>query len=380
MTCLRPHSRHAAVRGGPAAGDPAPRRPGVRCADRRTAVPARGCGDCRASRASRSSRASGSASAVLHTVVGLMVFLAYSTTPAVARAIGNGQLPKALAAGRDGVWLALLLGVVLAYRRFPGRRTARRPHGCQRRGAGLRRGLPALVNARTRRDAADLRRHRGAARPAGHTHPAACSGRRLHAERRAEPLPGLRAAVVRRRLGDRHQHRPVGHGPGLRGDGPAQCPPPRCGPAAGLARHPVTEQSGLVADAADAQPAHCDPCHGGGGHGPGAGQPGRPPARDDDLHLPGVRPRCPRDCRAGADRQGTRRLPPVRGAGAHRNHGPLGPRLRRDHRTPAGASRRRGRGGSSRPTPTSRPRSRWRCGCSRPDSRSPAMFLSSTAC
>lgn len=56
----------------------------------------------------------GLASAVLHTAVGLMVFLAYSTTPAVARAIGDGQLGKALAAGRDGVWLALLLGTVLA--------------------------------------------------------------------------------------------------------------------------------------------------------------------------------------------------------------------------------------------------------------------------
>ncbi|MEQ4519097.1 MATE family efflux transporter [Pseudarthrobacter sp. B907] len=56
----------------------------------------------------------GLASAVLHTAVGLMVFLAYSTTPAVARAVGNGQLPRALAAGRDGVWLALLLGLVLA--------------------------------------------------------------------------------------------------------------------------------------------------------------------------------------------------------------------------------------------------------------------------
>ncbi|XAS64076.1 MATE family efflux transporter [Micrococcaceae bacterium Sec5.8] len=56
----------------------------------------------------------GLASAVLHTAVGLMVFLAYSTTPAVARAVGNGQLPRALAAGRDGVWLALLLGVALA--------------------------------------------------------------------------------------------------------------------------------------------------------------------------------------------------------------------------------------------------------------------------
>lgn len=43
-----------------------------------------------------------------------MVFLAYSTTPAVARALGEGQPGKALAAGRDGVWLALVLGVLLA--------------------------------------------------------------------------------------------------------------------------------------------------------------------------------------------------------------------------------------------------------------------------
>lgn len=60
----------------------------------------------------------GLASALLHTAVGLMVFLAYSTTPAVARAIGSGELPKALAAGRDGVWLALLLGTVLALAGF----------------------------------------------------------------------------------------------------------------------------------------------------------------------------------------------------------------------------------------------------------------------
>lgn len=60
----------------------------------------------------------GLASAVLHTAVGLMVFLAYSTTPAVARAVGSGQLPIALAAGRNGVWLALLLGIVLAVAGF----------------------------------------------------------------------------------------------------------------------------------------------------------------------------------------------------------------------------------------------------------------------
>ncbi len=51
---------------------------------------------------------------VVHTVVGLMVFLAYATTPAVARRLGAGDVPGALSAGRDGVWLALLLGVVLA--------------------------------------------------------------------------------------------------------------------------------------------------------------------------------------------------------------------------------------------------------------------------
>ncbi|WP_372697645.1 MATE family efflux transporter [Arthrobacter sp. JSM 101049] len=51
---------------------------------------------------------------VLQTAVGLMVFLAYSTTPAVARWLGAKRLDLALAAGRDGLWLALVLGVVLA--------------------------------------------------------------------------------------------------------------------------------------------------------------------------------------------------------------------------------------------------------------------------
>jgi putative MATE family efflux protein len=56
----------------------------------------------------------GLGTAVLQTAVGLMIFLAYSTTPAVARQFGAGNLPRALAAGRDGVWLGLFLGVVLA--------------------------------------------------------------------------------------------------------------------------------------------------------------------------------------------------------------------------------------------------------------------------
>ena len=56
----------------------------------------------------------GIASAVLQTIVGLMVFLAYSTTPAVARRFGAGDPSKAVSVGIDGMWLALGLGAVLA--------------------------------------------------------------------------------------------------------------------------------------------------------------------------------------------------------------------------------------------------------------------------
>ena len=56
----------------------------------------------------------GIASAVLQTIVGLMIFLAYSTTPAVARKFGAGQKQDAVSVGIDGMWLALGLGAVLA--------------------------------------------------------------------------------------------------------------------------------------------------------------------------------------------------------------------------------------------------------------------------
>ncbi|MEZ3161558.1 MATE family efflux transporter [Microbacterium sp. BWT-B31] len=56
----------------------------------------------------------GIASAVLQTIVGLMVFLAYSTTPAVARRFGAGDPSRAVSVGIDGLWLALGLGAVLA--------------------------------------------------------------------------------------------------------------------------------------------------------------------------------------------------------------------------------------------------------------------------
>jgi len=55
----------------------------------------------------------GIAGTILQTIVGLLVFLAYATTPTVARRLGFGDRPGAIRAGIDGMWLALVLGIVL---------------------------------------------------------------------------------------------------------------------------------------------------------------------------------------------------------------------------------------------------------------------------
>lgn len=54
----------------------------------------------------------GIAGVVLQTIVGLCVFLAYGTTASVARRLGAGDLKAALAQGIDGLWLAVIIGVV----------------------------------------------------------------------------------------------------------------------------------------------------------------------------------------------------------------------------------------------------------------------------
>jgi putative MATE family efflux protein len=56
----------------------------------------------------------GVASAVLLTCANLFVFLAYGTTAAVARRLGAGDLRSALSSGIDGLWLAVLLGILAA--------------------------------------------------------------------------------------------------------------------------------------------------------------------------------------------------------------------------------------------------------------------------
>ena len=55
----------------------------------------------------------GIASVVLQTAVGLLVFLAYATTPTVARLLGSGDRRAAVRAGVDGAWLALGVGAAL---------------------------------------------------------------------------------------------------------------------------------------------------------------------------------------------------------------------------------------------------------------------------
>ncbi|HEX7349481.1 MATE family efflux transporter [Brachybacterium sp.] len=52
----------------------------------------------------------GLAATVLTTIVGLAIFLAYSTTAAVARSFGAGRTREAISRGVDACWLALVVG------------------------------------------------------------------------------------------------------------------------------------------------------------------------------------------------------------------------------------------------------------------------------
>ncbi|MET7639274.1 MATE family efflux transporter [Streptomyces sp. NPDC005438] len=57
--------------------------------------------------------------ALLQTAVNVFVFLAYATTGAVARSVGAQDLSAAIRQGVDGIWLALLLGAVVALTVWP---------------------------------------------------------------------------------------------------------------------------------------------------------------------------------------------------------------------------------------------------------------------
>lgn len=53
-------------------------------------------------------------STIILTTVGLCVFLAYGTTSQVARLMGAGKRREGLETGIDGLWLALLIGIVVS--------------------------------------------------------------------------------------------------------------------------------------------------------------------------------------------------------------------------------------------------------------------------
>lgn len=57
-------------------------------------------------------------STIVLTVVGLCVFLAYSTTSQVGRLLGAGKRREGLEAGIDGLWLAGIIGVVVSVALF----------------------------------------------------------------------------------------------------------------------------------------------------------------------------------------------------------------------------------------------------------------------
>ena len=56
----------------------------------------------------------GIGAALMSAAVGLSIFLAYGTTAATARQLGAGRLREAMSAGVDGLWLAGILGALLA--------------------------------------------------------------------------------------------------------------------------------------------------------------------------------------------------------------------------------------------------------------------------
>ncbi|MGH3508258.1 MAG: MATE family efflux transporter [Nocardioidaceae bacterium] len=56
----------------------------------------------------------GIAGIVVQTAIGLFIFLAYGTTSTVARNLGAGDRRAALTVGVDGLWLAVVIGVVVA--------------------------------------------------------------------------------------------------------------------------------------------------------------------------------------------------------------------------------------------------------------------------
>ena len=177
----------------------------------------------------------GVAGALLATAVSVCVFLAYGTTAAVARRVGAGDLRAAIAQGVDGIWLALGLGVPAGrgrWRRPPGRWSD--AFGTSAAATPYALTYLRVSVARPAGDARRARRHRRAARPAGHpaprwSSPPSAPSRTSSSTSCWSTASGLGIAG----LGARHGARAGRHGRGVRWSSWSAAPAARarrCGP------------------------------------------------------------------------------------------------------------------------------------------------------
>ncbi len=185
----------------------------------------------------------GVAGPILTAAVTVFVFLAYGTTASVARRLGAGDLPGALAQGVDGMWLALAIGAgtfALAYPAAPTLVAAFNPTPdvAEQAVTYLRASLPGmpamlLVLAAT----GVLRGLQDTRTPLWVASVGAVVNAGLSADAGARHGP-LRPAGDRR-FGPGHRHHPAGHGGGRRRGGGAGGAPARRRSAPGPGGHPV---------------------------------------------------------------------------------------------------------------------------------------------
>ena len=263
-----------------------------------------------------------------------MVFLAYSTTPAVARRFGAGDPSRAVSVGIDGMWLALGIGAILALAGYLATPFLVGLFGATPRGRRGRRDLPRHLDVGAARDAHRVRGDRAPARHAGHRDPAVDRRSRLRRERAAQLALHLRVRLGHRRVGVRHGGRPVGHGRRVRRrDRPARTPARRIRPppARRCARIGALGRLAVPADAVAARRTAGD---GGRRDRPRHRGARRLAGRVHDLLDRRVRAGRPGDRRAGADRQGTRRRRHPRSPAHPRAHRGLGCLVRRRSSAP----------------------------------------------
>ena len=245
------------------------------------------------------------AASVLLFVTALCSFLAYGTTPRLARARGAGDEAGAANVGVQALWLALLLGLPLALALAVLARPLSLLLGGEGARSGRRRHLPAHQRFRGAVHTRGPGRRRclpGRGRPA---HAAGHRGRRCagqpcgRARGRLRPRPRHRRLGLehRPRAGPRRRRLSAAHAAPPPGRGLASPRPGRAEPAAPGGRAP--RRTGGFAHRG-VRDRHC------GGRPGRHGHRRRAPGRQHDVHVAGAVPRRLRHPRADAGGGGAR--------------------------------------------------------------------------